>query len=124
MKKIFAAALIIFTGMTAFAQDNGVLRVKAGTEKALAQSKETGVYEFQLPTSVTAEEVAKNSAYYTQYFTVDFDAKTSKATLTMVNNDEQSRHVVLRFLISNNIKEVDVNGKVLTAEVFFTKYMK
>lgn len=123
MKKIFAIALVALSTSALFAQDGGVLKANAGTLKAIETGKTSGVFEFTLPESVTAEQVANAAKYYTQYFTVNFDAKSHQAKIKMEYNQADSRFVIMRFLVSNNIKEIVMDGTTYNLEVFFSKFM-
>ncbi len=124
MKKIFAIALVALSTSIGFAQDGGVLKANAGTLKSIEAAKTSGTFEFILPESITAEQVANAAKYYTQYFKVNFDAKSHKAKIVMEYNQPDSRFVIMRFLVSNNIKEIVMDGKTYNLEVFFTNYMK
>jgi hypothetical protein len=124
MKTLFYSFLM-FIGLSAsaIAQEEAGTAV-ASSKKELMTGKESGKYTFILPETVSAEQVAQTSKYYTHYFTVNYTADERKAILKMVNNDEQSRHVVIRFLIANNIQHVNVEGVLVPTQELFEKYMK
>ncbi len=123
MKKFLTIVLAAFLGGTAFAQQ-APAKAKVESAEKFAAAKSKGTYEFQLPESVTAESVKKTSAYYTQYFTVNFDEKTKKAKLTMVQTDDKAKHVIVRFLVSNNVKEITMDGKDYSVDDFHYKFIQ
>lgn len=121
MKKILTILIAAFIGGSALAQDAPAkARVESSAKFNAGKSK--GTYEFLIP-SATADEVKKTSAYYTQYFTVDFDDKTKTAKIKMVKTDEQAKHVIVRFLVANQVKEVSMDGKDYSPEEFFKQHI-
>lgn len=124
MKTLFYSLLMIFSlGSVAVAQEtNGVAIAPSKTE--IAKGKENGNFKFFMPEGVSAEEVAQSAKYYTHYFTVDYDSNTRAAKISMVTNDEKSRSVIVRFLVSNNVQTVDVEGTMVSVYDFFEKYLK
>jgi hypothetical protein len=123
MKKILTLVLIAFLGGTVSAQDTPT-KAKIENAEKFAAGKEKGNYVFQLPGSITAEQVTKAASYYTQYFTVNFDAKSNSAKITMLKNDDVSKHVIVRFLVSVGVKEISMSGKDYDVETFFQDYIR
>ena len=76
----------------------------------VSKSKSSGEYTFTLPSSVTKEDVAKSSKYYTHYFTVDFDPNAHEAKINMVVNEAKNRYVIVRFLTSCGVRFITVDG--------------
>jgi hypothetical protein len=124
MKNIFLALASILTiSLSTFAQDHSGIAVSP-TKSELASSKENGKYVFQFPEGITAESVEQTTKYYTHYFTVQFDGSSRKAILTMVNNDEKSRSVIVRFLVANGIEKLNVDGNLVNVGDYFEGYLK
>jgi hypothetical protein len=123
MKKILTLVLIAFLGGTVSAQDTPT-KAKIENAEKFAAGKEKGNYVFQLPGSITAEQITKAASYYTQYFTVNFDAKSNSAKITMLKNDDVSKHVIVRFLVSVGVKEISMTGKDYDVETFFQDYIR
>lgn len=94
------------------------------SKSELAQSKSNGKYAFALPSGTSTEKVQQNAKYYTNYFTVDYVPATNIANITMVTNDERSRHVICRFLIASGVEKINVEGTELAVEEFYTSYLK
>lgn len=123
MKTLFVSLIAFFFATTlSFAQENSTAVAQKATE--LVSSKETGKYTFVMPADLTADQVAKNAKYYTHYFTVDFNESSKEAKVTMVINDEKSRHVVVRFLTACGVQNVSVDGKMYSNEDFFNAFLK
>ena len=123
MKKILTLVLVAFIGGTAMAQD-APLKAKVESAEKFTATKDKGVFVFQMPSTVTAEQVKAAADYYTQYFTVNFDAKTKNAKITMVKNDEVSKHVIARFLITTGVKEITMSEKNYAIEAFYQEFIK
>jgi hypothetical protein len=62
--------------------------------------------------------------FYTNMFTVDFDAKSHVATFHMVSNDANSRRVILRFLSANQIVNVQVAERNYDLGTFFDNFLQ
>jgi len=124
MNKLFlTAVLFLVISITAIGQENSGIAVSKGTVE-LAKSKSSGVYHFTLPKGATSASVEEKAKYYLLYFNVTFIEATSEATITMVTNDEKSRHIICRFLTSSNSKHVNVDGKEITLDEFYTTHLK
>jgi hypothetical protein len=123
MKKILTLVLIAFLGGSVMAQEAPSVAKIQNAEK-FAASKVNGIYVFQMPSSVTSEQIKKSASYYTQYFTVDFDAKSHDAKINMLKNDDVSKHVIVRFLVANGIKEINMTGKNYEVDAFFQDYIR
>ena len=123
MKTIFAVLTTVFlAGTSVFAQDRSTVAT-AQTKTELVASKSSGKYFITLPDGMTASEVAENSKFYTRIFTISFDEKSDIATITMIENSDKSRHVIVRFLTSCGVQSVMVDGREMMLEDFFTNFM-
>jgi hypothetical protein len=124
MKTLFYTFLMVFgLGSVSLAQDSNGIAV-APTKSEIAKGKESGSFKFVMPEGTTIEDVTQSAKYYTHYFTVDYDSATRSAKIKMVSNDEKSRSVIVRFLVSNNVQTVDVEGSMVSVYDFFEKYLK
>ena len=123
MIKLLSAALFLVLSITALGQDeNKIAHTKGRTD--IIQSKETGIYSFILPDSITSSDVERNNEYYTNYFKVEFNELTNEAIIKLMKNDEKSRHVICRFLLASGIEKVSQEGKEMSVEEFFQTYIK
>lgn len=124
MNKIFlTAVLFLGVSITAISQVGTKTALTKGKTEIL-KGKESGSYSFTLPSGTTNAAVEQNAKAYAMYFKVNFNESTHEANITMITNDEKSRHVICRFLISSGIEKVNVDGKDLQIEEFFTNYLK
>lgn len=113
---------MFLAGTSVFAQDRSTVAT-AQSKTELAASKSSGKYLITLPDGMTANEVAENSKFYTRVFTISFDENTDIATITMIENSDKSRHVIVRFLTSCGVQSVLVDGHEMMLEDFFTNLM-
>jgi hypothetical protein len=123
--KTFFLSLIAVIGLStvSFAQDASN-SATAQSKTQLTSAKQSGVYTFVMPATLTAEDVTKNSKYYVQYFTTEFNASTKEVKLKMNSNDELGRRVITRFLASCGVQNVIVDGNSMITEDFFNTYLK
>jgi hypothetical protein len=124
MKKIALLVLLSFFGLQLNAQEEVSYKAKVESMDKIIKSRNTGIYEFQFPTSMNADEISKNAAYYTQYFTVDHDKSTGKVIIKMVENNERNRMVINRFFVSNRVREVVMEGTTYSFEKFYEDFLK
>lgn len=121
MKKLFYVLFVLVGFATSTIAQESVATTKGKTE--LVKSKQEGNYEITLPSSVTAEDVAKNSKYYVYYFTVNFDDASKVAKIAMVENDSRNRSIIMRFLSALNVDGVMVDGNKLSLEEFKNNFL-
>ena len=123
MRTLFLSVLTVVSMVTmSYAQD--VTSATAQSKTELISSKKTGNYSFILGNKLSADEVAKNAQYYVHYFTVDYSEKTNEAKITMIENDEKTRHVAVRFLTACGIQNVIIDGRTISTEEFYINFMK
>ena len=53
-----------------------------------------------------------------------YSVKTNEAKITMLSNDEKTRHVVVRFLTACGIQNVIIDGRTISTEEFYINFMK
>ena len=124
MKKIaFTLLLVLGFAGTTIAQKNEGIALTQG-KKELMVSKASGEFEFVLPNTVTQERVEKAAGYYTRYFTVGFDNSSKTASVKMVENTEQNRYVLMRFLSACDVRKVKVDDTELELYNFTEEYLK
>lgn len=121
MKKILAILVLLTSFTFANAQNANEGHAKMISTEMVSES---GKLILNLPGNLTKEEVDKRASYYGLYFTVDYDVKSSNAVITMNENTEKSRRVIIRFLAACDADSVIVKGKTLSKEDFYTQYLK
>lgn len=124
MKKIFSTLIIVLGFATVGLSQSQSAVANSEGKSALVASKASGAYSFTLPSEVTDEQVAKNAAYYTSYFTVEFDNATKVANITTVSNEAQSRVIIARFLSASGVREVEIDGVNLSIGDFIESYLQ
>ena len=110
MKKLTLLVLALGLNLLVFGQKT--LSATAANLAELKGGVATGHIQLTLPAEVTEENVIMYAKYYTNMFTVDFNAKSHVATFHMLTNDANSRRVILRFLGANQISNVQVADRV------------
>lgn len=97
--------------------------IMQGNSKSLVEEVQKGSFEFEIPKSISADEVKRSADYYTDYFTVEFDEATGKATINMKENTPSRRRVIIRFLLSSGITTIDFEGKEYPLNDFYDKFL-
>jgi hypothetical protein len=108
--------LLVFGQKTLSATATNVAELKGGVA--------SGHISLTLPAEVTEENVVLYAKYYTNMFTVDFNATTHVATFHMLTNDANSRRVILRFLGANQIANVQVADRAYDLGAFFENFLQ
>lgn len=124
MKKLISTFVFV-VGFVAIslAQDASNTAMTSGAD-ALMKSKASGAYVYTLPENVTNDQVGQAAQYYTQYFTVDFDDASNEATLTMMNEKDSNRAVMVRFLSACGVKYVTIDGSDLNLQEFMEQHLQ
>jgi hypothetical protein len=120
MKKLITIFALLFLTVGVFAQTAKV----EGTPETLKDNLSHDVLEFIMTSNVTNEEVDNSAQYYTEYFTVDYNSESHKATINFIENSIKSRRVVTRFLLSTGVRSVDFNDKNYTIMEFFSEHLE
>lgn len=121
MKKI--VFLFLICSSFSFGQHASSIAKVENSEK-LSASKSSGEFYFTLPEELSPETIAKNAAFYTEYFTVDYDVKKHVAKIKMVQNTENARHIIVRFLVASQIKLIAMDNTQYKVEEFYQKFIK
>jgi hypothetical protein len=122
MKK--ATLLVLALGLNLLVFGQKTLSASATNKAELQSGVTSGHIQLVLPAEVTEENVVMYGKYYTNMFTVAFDAKTSVATFHMLSNDANSRRVILRFLGANQIANVQVADRSYDLGSFYDTFLK
>ena len=123
MKKI----LILFLILSSISYSQSVSKKYSASSDettSIISQKEKGEFSFVFPIEIREDQIKKNAAYYTEFFTVNYVSKTKIVTIKMNQNDEQSRHIIKRFLVANNINSIKLNAKEYSVDDFYSTYIK
>jgi hypothetical protein len=123
MKKLIFTfvTLFIVAGYTQAQQANQVL-IQVGKE-SIKEKINAGSLEVFFNVNKNATEIRTNANYYVSYFKVNYDEKTGRALISFTDESQMSRKVVERFLISNQITEVVINGKPMPVQNFMDQFL-
>ena len=120
MKKIIILfAIMIFTGV-GFSQT----AIVEGTAASLKKNISENQIEFVMPSEVTNKSVEKSAQYYTDYFTVDFNTESKIAKINILDQEDQARRVITRFLLSIGVRTVSFEGKDYTIMEFYSNFLE
>ena len=119
MKKLVMIFVLSLASSLAFSQESASIN-----ESKLKTGKTTGVYEFSVPESITAEKVDAVKGYYKEYFTVTFNEATDQLKVTLLKNEESNLKVVNRLLVALDLRTVTVDGQSMTFEDMKEKYLR
>ena len=100
------------------------IAVVSGTAETLKKNISENFVEFKMPSEVTTEVVEKSAQYYTDYFTVDFKSTTNIATINILDQEDQARRVISRFLLSTGVRTVNFEGKDYTIMEFYSTFLE
>jgi regulatory protein YycI of two-component signal transduction system YycFG len=123
MKKLIFTFVTLFVvaGYTQAQQANQVL-IQVGKE-SIKEKINAGSLEVFFNVNKNATEIRTTANYYVSYFKVNYDEKTGRAMITFIDQSQMSRKVVERFLISNQITEVVINGKPMPVQNFMDQFL-
>ncbi len=122
MKKILGlVAGLLLTAFT-FAQSTVTF-----TDAEADYKKETATeYNFIFAPVHTKEAIKEVAGYYESYFTVateDYGSAGNKVNIKLVEDTEMARRVILRLLVSLDVKAVNVNGTEIDRNDFVQQYI-
>lgn len=122
MKKILGlVAALMITAFT-FAQSTITFKDATPGYNKMATSK----FNFTFSAAHTPEDIMSNAGYYESYFTVAVTPAgdgISNVTITLVEDNEMARRVILRLLVNLDVKNVSVNGTDIDRNEFMTNYI-
>lgn len=115
--------LFVLISSLSFSQDV-TYTAKLENSTKFQENKVKGSFNFIFPKEISKEQIEKNAKFYTNHFQVKFIEKTNLVEIEMVNNDERSRSIIKRFLISNQVKKIKIDDKELSIDQFYNEYLK
>jgi len=123
MKKFVVLSLMILgLGAFSFAQEVNQVQFNMSSEN-LKKALNAGEITFFFSKSADAEAIKNSTQYYTNYFSVAHDKNTGKCTLKLTK-DDMAKMVISRFLMSNGINEVIIDGKTISVQDFIAEYLR
>jgi len=119
MKAIFSLLFFTFTSLVLLSQEATI-----DNKVKFFRDKEIGKFEFKLPVDSKKEAVDQFAKYYVNYFTVDFSEITKIAKISMVENTQENRKIIMRFLGANQIQHVIIDNRSYTLMDFNNNYLQ
>lgn len=122
MKKILGLALGLMIGALSYSQN---APAKFAENMSQYDKAATTVFHFNLDQSITEAAIDDAASYYTDYFTVVSTASNNghDVAITLVQDDEMSRKVIHRFLVTLQIQNVNVGGSDVPVTDFMDTYI-
>lgn len=120
MKTVMIFFLMVLFPLLSYSQTARIAEEKT----VFAERVQAGEIKLEMPSNITSADVEKNAAYYTDYFTVDFDENTQLATIKMKENTPNKRRVIMRFLYSCGLNSVTIDSEEITIHDFNDRYLK
>lgn len=122
MKKILG----LVTGLMMAAFTFGQSTISFSDASDSYDKKATTSFNFTFSPVHSADDITSNAAYYESYFTVSVTpAGTSGNTvnITLVEDNEMARRVIMRLFVNLEINEIGVNGTDMDRNDFMTTYI-
>jgi hypothetical protein len=119
MKAIFSLLFFTFTSLVLLSQEATI-----DNKVKFFRDKEIGKFEFKLPVDSKKEAVDQFAKYYVNYFTVDFSEITKIAKISLVENTQENRKIIMRFLGANQIQHVIIDNRSYTLMDFNNNYLQ
>lgn len=83
-----------------------------------------GHFQWIFPNGFTKEKIDQLAKYYTSAFTYRFDAKSNQVDVYAVEDSEETRRIILRFLGACQFKTVKVEDKEYLLYEFYDQFMQ
>ena len=119
----FLIVIFVLVSGFSFSQDK-IFEAKVAKTADFTENKSKGEFYFSFPDATKKEAVDKSAAFYTEFFTVQYDERSHLVSIKMVQNDEKSRHIISRFLIANKITQVNMDGTLYKVDDFYQQKIK
>lgn len=122
MRKLFYTVVFFVFSSPLLSQEQHV-SARVDNLKTFEVNKKANKYVFYFPETANVERVKETAEYYADYFTVNYDEQKKIATILMKNSDHLSKKVISRFLLSNEISEVEAEGKKYLTSEFIMQFV-
>ena len=83
-----------------------------------------GHFQWVFPEKTTAESIQNTAKYYMASFTYTFNETTKTVDVYPINDSEEVRRVMLRFLGANQVSQIKVGEESYELWTFFESFMK
>ena len=114
---------MLTVGVASFSFSQASTTFRSPDVEQLEKSKSAGVFNFVLPSSVTADEVNTYSLNYTDYFIVKFNEETNEMTVVMKDNTRANREIMIRLMVALELRSIMVGTEEYKIQDYFTEYI-
>lgn len=121
MKSFIIFAFVLF-GTMAIAQQLTVKSTLNATE--ITKEATAGHFQWVFPDETTAEEIENTAKYYTTHFTYKYNVENKTVDVYPVQDSEETRRVMLRFLGANQVNKILVGEEEFELYSYYEKFMK
>lgn len=83
-----------------------------------------GHFQWVFPQKTTLESIQNTAKYYTTSFTYTFNETTKTVDVYPINDAEEVRRVMLRFLGANQVSQIKVGEESYELWTYFESFMK
>ncbi len=83
-----------------------------------------GHFQWVFPEKTTLESIQNTAKYYTSSFTYTFNETTKTVDVYPINDAEEVRRVMLRFLGANQVSQIKVGEESYELWTYFESFMK
>lgn len=122
MKKILGIVAALILTVSTFGQSTVTF-----TDASPSYNKTTTTsFNFMFSAIHKAEDIQSNATYYESYFKVTVTsagAAGNTVNITLVDDNEMARRVILRLLVNLDVKTINVNGAEVERNDFMTTYI-
>lgn len=95
-----------------------------GDGNQLQQSIASNQIELIFPTEILESDIMNAASLYSEYFSVVYNNSTHVVKIHYLNNENITRMVTVRFLFSNHIDQVEMNGNTYETFSFYESFLK
>jgi hypothetical protein len=115
---------ILFLGFTTsyFSQETSIVG-KSQTVAELVQSKNSGVYTFYFPETISKDKIETAANYYPTYFSYSINEEENSIKITLLENNSNNRRIIMRFLMSARLQKIKVGENELLIQDFYENHL-
>lgn len=121
MKKVLSLIAVVMITAIGFGQTS----VKFTDAKAGYDKTATTSFNFLFGPEIQKDEIDNSAAYYESYFSVSVNPAENgnNVTITLVEDNDMSRRVILRLFVSLEVNNIEAEGQKMDKNDFMTKYI-
>ena len=122
MKSFLFSVLFLVITSTYFSQGISIVG-KAQTVTELVQSKNSGIYTFYFPETITKDKIETAANYYPTYFSYSINEEENSIKITLLENSANNRRIIMRFLMSARLQKIKVGDSELLIQEFYDNHL-